>query len=752
MSTTTYTTTPAPDEDPEDNVVQLRPAPPAQPGTEVEPHVFEPDEVLTAEQYEQRMRSRVPAALAGAAGTARTSTTAAALWTARTARRYGPLVGWALYRHGMYVYKGMEAKRQRKDSDREYRDIRAARARALATDDLDKVTQLTDQMRTGAHTRIEITERRLDLAWTVTKRASKAVGVGVPVALVTGAVNSLGGWLGPWDATDVLTTMGAVFTGTADTITWSADHWWLFAGTAGCNWLWRRWRDGRRLGEQALPEKLRRNGTDTVYVELTETALAIALANIGHRKLTAVIKEGWPNRDTDANAWVQPPMMDATGTGWSVKLRLPVGAPVAEVAKAKVALAHNLGCRPQELFIEADENDSTVMELFRLDPGVLREPVPPSVLLEEGATTDFFAGFPVGISPRGQVVLEAHNERNGAVSGLPGSGKTSLVLAALYGAILDPLTDIDVFVFAGNNDYEALKPCLNVVGLGDTAENVQACINHIKTLHADLAVRGELLKKHNIKSVEEGGRAVIAKEPGLRPRILVVDECQAFFRQDSAQKRKELVNLVVRFVSASRKYGYHVKFVTPVPSDQSLPRDLIAITTNKACGAIGDKLRNNVVLGENAHETGVSALGLKPKTKDSLNDVGTLVTVGYMDNPGPVRSYHYTAEQQEQLVQRALELRGGAAAQTVPTVQERDWLADLASVAGGLEKVKLADGAALLRKKAPGYHLYQGLDGKTLAEWLTDLGVPVTRPQGAHTVLTQSIREAIAAQENTTGE
>ncbi|MFC0545722.1 hypothetical protein [Kutzneria chonburiensis] len=53
----------------------------------------------------------------------------------------------------------------------------------------------------------------------------------------------------------------------------------------------------------------------------------------------------------------------------------------------------------------------------------------------------------------------------------------------------------------------------------------------------------------------------------------------------------------------------------PSPSDQNVPRDLAAVTSNRECFAIGDKTRNNFVLGDKAHENGISALGLKPKTR-----------------------------------------------------------------------------------------------------------------------------------------
>jgi S-DNA-T family DNA segregation ATPase FtsK/SpoIIIE len=464
------------------------------------------------------------------------------------------------------------------------------------------------------------------------------------------------------------------------------------------------------------------------------------LANIGNTKLNAAIKEGWPNRDTD-HAWVQFPMIEAKG--WSIKIRLPLGVPVAAVNKAKEAMAHNLGCRPQELFIEEDTEDPTVMDLLRLDPGVLREPVPDYPLLEEG-TSDFWTGFPVGISPRGDQVIGVTNERNYVVSGIMGSGKSTLIITLLNGAVLDPLVDVDVFVFAENADYDVLKPCLNTFSSGDTEENVEACLKHIEGLREELNTRGKLLQQHGVTSVT---REVAAKEPGLRPRIVVIDECQSFFRQDSPEKRRQVVNMMVRFFSAARKYGITCVFATPVPSDQSLPRDLVAVTTNRACFAIGDKTRNNVVLGDKAHENGISALGLKPKTKTALNDVGTAITVGFMDKAGALRCYHVTPEQQARVVERALELRGGTGrAMEIPApVEQRDLLDDLAAVLGD-SPVKSADVPPLLRDLAPEWRAYQSLTGTELRAWLArDYGITVPSTKNKYPIDPATVRERILA-------
>ncbi|MGO1055623.1 ATP-binding protein [Crossiella sp. CA198] len=705
------------------------------PGEGTDNEVLE-GEVMTDAQYRQHLSQKAQA-LARYQGYRQGART---LW--QGANRSGTRIGRFARRHGTFIAKGMEAERQRRKAERGQNDARTARKQALAQGDLDRVAVLNKQIQDARHLRVDTLMKWVELGWSVAKKTVLAVGALLCSAVVLGLVNGLGGWFGDWGVGDVLGTTGGIITTGWAVVSFTVLHAWLFALAAAVVWGFRRWKDGLRLGESVLPEDLRRTaGTSVRYVELTESALATALANIRNDKLNAAIKDGWPNRDTD-NAWVLMPMMD--GNGYTAKIRLPYGVPVAVVAKAKEYLAHNLGCRMQELFIEADEHDPTVMDLHRLEPGALRAPVPPYPLLEDGQT-DYFKGFPVGITPRGDLVTGVTSERNYVIAGEMGSGKTTMILALLAGAILDPLVDIDVFIFATNNDYDWLKPCLNTFSDGDGKEKVQACMDHIQALHADLELRGQLLKKYDVNEVN---REVAAKDSRLRPRVVVIDECQSYFRQGTPKKRREVIDQMVRFFSAARKYGITMIFATPVPSDQSLPRDLVSVTSNAACFAISDKTRNNVVLGDKAHENGISALGLKAKTETELNDAGTSITRGFMPTPGTVRSYFLTKQERTRLVERAVELRGGQAAGATPAAVERDWLADLAQVCQGQDKVRLTDAAGWLRKLAPAYRAYKSLDGKTLAEWLDGVGVPVTWPSRQPTAVTERIHTAVNERES----
>lgn len=534
-----------------------------------------------------------------------------------------------------------------------------------------------------------------------------------------------------------------------DAVTWT--YWFLAAwgaflllgGTAVA--LAALHRAGRRHGGDvprwAAPANQSATTTDT---DLNESMIMHALRNVGHSALNKRFKEGWGSTITPS--WVQPPL--PMGRGWEFALRLPSGVPVQEINARKTTLAHNLGRRPEEVWVDVDDNDPMAMKTLVLDPGSLREPVPPNPLVE-GGQSDFFTGFPVGIDARWNPVVTPVFERNFVIAGVMGSGKSTLINGLLAGAAMDPVVDIDVFCFAENNDYEWLRPVASTISMGDTLDNIDACMRHFHALREDLNVRGQLLKRHGVNAVT---RDVAEKEPLLRPRVVVIDECQSFFRRNSAEERRAVVNLIVRFFSAARKYGIVLVFATPTPSDQSLPRDLVAVTTNLACFAINDKARNNVVLGEKAYERGLSALELKPKTATALNDTGTAITVGYMDRDGLLRGHYLTDTHKSAIVTRATELRGEDTTTVIENAEPpTDPLDDIATVLTKAGERLMRTQEVLQRLAEHNPARYRDWTFATLTKYLADTPAAPYKSHGTMVVSASRVREAITDRDDEGG-
>jgi S-DNA-T family DNA segregation ATPase FtsK/SpoIIIE len=466
------------------------------------------------------------------------------------------------------------------------------------------------------------------------------------------------------------------------------------------------WREGKRRANPpgwlvATVEDM--EGRDVIP---DEGAILNALRHLGIPELNKVFKEGWRPR------FVLPTTRDAKG--YHTQLELPPAVTVEMINKKKKVLAHNLVRFPVEVWPTEPRNLPGVLDMWVADQGALSGPVDPWPLLK-GGTVDYFKGVPVGINIRGTTINGRLSEANYALAGMMGSGKSTLIITLLLGAMLDPLVDIDVFVMAVNADYDPMKPRLRTLLTGTGEDVVEACLATLRGAYDELDVRGKALKEHNARAVT---RELAEKDARLRPRIIVIDECQALFMHP--ELGDVAVETVVKLISAARKYGITLMFATPEASSDSLPRKVMAVTSNKACFAIGDQQSNDAILGTGSYKAGISAVGLEPKTDESNGDVGTCMARGFTAKPGLMRCYYVSQGDAGVVVKRAMELRSKAgitaAAQRGPE-PERDLLDDLDQVLGD-DRIKLSDIPSLLRKLAPTYRPYSALTGLELRDIL----------------------------------
>src|SRR5690606_6527527 len=133
---------------------------------------------------------------------------------------------------------------------------------------------------------------------------------------------------------------------------------------------------------------------------------------------------------------------------------------------------------------------------------------------------------PVAVNIRGKSITGRLFEANYAIAGMMGSGKSSLIITLLLGALLDPLVEADVFVLADNADYAPMKPRLRTLMTGSGQEVIEACMDTMSDLYAELTVRGQALKEHGVRAAS---RQLAEIDQRLRPRVLVIDECQALY-------------------------------------------------------------------------------------------------------------------------------------------------------------------------------------------------------------------------------
>jgi S-DNA-T family DNA segregation ATPase FtsK/SpoIIIE len=464
-----------------------------------------------------------------------------------------------------------------------------------------------------------------------------------------------------------------------------------------------------------------------------EGTILNALRNLDIPGFTRALKEGWRIR------FLMPPVID--GKGWRAQLALPPACTVEDIVRRKKTLAHNLVRFPIEVW--PTEPQPSVLDLWVAKPGALSGPVDPWPLLSDldTAQTDYFAGVPVGVTIRGDVVRGRLFEANYAVGGMMGSGKSTLVITLILGAMLDPLVDIDVVVMAENADYEPMKPRLRTLTAGAGEDTVDTCMTMISQLYDELALRGRALRQHDARAVT---RPIAEKDDRLRPRILVVDECQNLFM---GKHGKTAIETAAKLMSTARKYAITLAFLTPEPSKDALPRKILSITSNKACFAIGDQMGNDAVLGTGSYKSGISAVGLTPKTDEGPGDIGTCMARGFTPKPGLLRSFYVPQGDAHRVTQRALELRErtGIEPTTVDPPRVVDHLADIAQAMTGHERMRTQEVLHRLATHNPG--VYRRWTFADLNTALPDAAKPY-KTQGVMQVSRARVVEAITERDS----
>lgn len=513
---------------------------------------------------------------------------------------------------------------------------------------------------------------------------------------------------------------------------------------AGLVYLWALGRARTEPPTWAAPAaQVEPGGRDVVP---DERAIVNALRNLNLPPLNRKFREGWSPR------WELPPVHD--GRGWHAQLLLPEGVTVEMIVNAKAIMAHNLLRLPVELWPTEPRDRPGVLDLWVADQGSLTKPVAPWPLLHEG-TADYFRGVPVGVDPRGNVINGRLAGANWGAAGMMGSGKSTLIITALLGAILDPLVEIDVYCMAVNADYDPLKPRLRTLFKSDDPDEIPQVLDALRALMSDLSERGRKLSAAGEPKLT---RKLAEADPTMRPRVVVIDECQELFVSAVGEEAAELVE---KIVAKARKYGVTLFFATPVPSADSLPRKVAKVLSNRACFAIGDHQGNDAILGTGKHRAGITATTLRAMTINAdgtvdLGDLGTAMTSGFTPTDGLMRCFYVRrgdgVDEVTPVVQRAMQLRDGIpAAEPAAALADPDGpdpLADIAAVlqAAGAERMRTQEVlSALAARDRAGYGRWTFTD---LRDALPESAKPY-KTGGMQQVALARVREALADRNTT---
>lgn len=511
---------------------------------------------------------------------------------------------------------------------------------------------------------------------------------------------------------------------------------WLVVLSAGPLTLVAAWQEGRRAA--APPAWLRTAAEADADVVIDETTIARALDALRIPQISQHLKAGLPLQYLTG--------CRTDGRGTHAVIRLPHGVPAEKIAKRRPDLATGLHRLAKEVFPKTGSEEG-ILDIWIADKGALAEGAGPYPLLLAGEV-DVWRGVPFGKNLRGEPVKAPVMERNTICGGMPGQGKSSAARAIMAGASLDITAELQIFVPDANFDFECFRPRCSRYVMGAEDEDIAKILGHLRKLHADVQVRGQLLVRYGIPAVN---RDIAAQGVGLHPVFVLLEEAHVAIQHP--KYGAEISKLLVDIVRLGRKRGIHMIVSTQAPTKDSMPRDVTRNCSNGIAFAVGDHVANDGLLGQGAYKAGHRATELIPGT-----DIGTALVKGFSGQRSEVVQVYYldvstSNDQVSPIIARSLELLERAGLPVPGTGRrdavaelaiERDLLEDLDAVLGQ-ELLPIADVPPLLAAHAPAWQPYRSLTGKALRGRLAErYGLRVPSTGNRYPLDPAAVRSALA--------
>jgi S-DNA-T family DNA segregation ATPase FtsK/SpoIIIE len=582
----------------------------------------------------------------------------------------------AAARHGLYTFNGGRIVARRtwdgKTGARYERMLRAAEA-AGNYEVAEEWEERLQRFRDARH------RRRMDLLHSpvdVAKGVGVGVGMSIGVLVALGVVMAINNH----DITDVITPLAATieFIGLLIRIVQVV---WGPALTIGpLLALLGMWAVGSK--QQAAPAWVMpanvRNGEGE---PITPSIVVKALRDLGIPAMRKAITEMG-----DAGASMLGPIRIA-GCGVEVDVTLPSGVSTNEVQQRRRKLAENLTRHEHEVFITIPQAARTV-RLWVADSGALDEPIGPSPLVtDESMTADYAKGrAPWGQDLRGDAAALSLYQRHLLITGLSNQGKTVALRSLALWLALDKSVRFLMGDLKGVGDWAMFDGLADTLIQGPTDEHV---------IQVTEMVEG---------AVDEMNRRLMAP-PGTQfpPLIVLVDEAQVAFMcpaKDDDKRPYGGSKANSRYFMAVRKIHNQGRVVnvlmwqgTQDPTNENLPKLVREGAHTRASLALGTESQARMALGDKAVDGGAAPNLLRPGL-----DRGTLVVAsdGIAMPAGQasitVRTHYVDDDGATAITDRAKALRDGVTTLTViERGEDRDPLADIASVVGTAERVRTKD-------------------------------------------------------------
>jgi S-DNA-T family DNA segregation ATPase FtsK/SpoIIIE len=470
---------------------------------------------------------------------------------------------------------------------------------------------------------------------------------------------------------------------------------------------------------------------------VTADTLVLALQHLPIPALRQAFGKGW------TPAFHTLPVRD--GRGYSAVFSPPLGVTAQMIADQRPVFARNVHRAEVEAWITDAERGGAgpagSVSVWIADSGVLSKAAPEYPLLHDG-TADVFTGVPGGVTPRGDGTLIPVVANNMVAGGQMGQGKSNACRVVMLGCALDPLAELDVFVFANNGDFDAYAPRLARYRKGIEDDTVAAAVQRLGELYEEVGRREHRLSELGAKKVTRG---LARQYPDMRPYIGLFSECHELFGHP--EYGDLAAELATKTVKRARKTAITLLFDTQSSRKEAIPPKLVELVSVNVCFYVKTWRSNDGFLGDGSFAAGIRATELRPG-----RDRGTSVITGVSDSQFELLRWYFVEVNDDTgydaaagVIARAVKQAapGVAAGPAAAAIETRDLLADLDEVLGS-DRVRLADVPALLRDLAPAWTPYKSLNRLQLRDQLEDLGVRVTNTSNVMRLDPADLRAVIA--------
>lgn len=506
------------------------------------------------------------------------------------------------------------------------------------------------------------------------------------------------------------------------------------------------WHVGRNAGSTPGWGMAARPGDEDSGIIVTADTIVLGLQNLDRiPALKRAFKDGW------RPAFSLLPVRD--GEGYSAVFSLPLGVTAQMIADQRAVFARNLHRAEVETWPTDAEREGTgaagSVALWVADRGVLDKPAPEYPLLHEG-TADVFTGVPGGVTARGDQVLIPVVGNNIVAGGMMGQGKSNACRVIMLGCALDPLCELDVFVFAQNGDFDAYAPRLARYHKGLDDDTLQAAVDRLYELYEEVGRREARLAELNAKKLTRG---LAEAHPDMRPIVALFSECHELFSHP--EFGPVAAELAVKTAKRARKTGVVLAFDTQSSRKDAIPPALVELVSVNVCFAVKSWRSNDGFLGDGSFQAGIRATELRPK-----RDRGRSLITGVSDAQFELLKWYFIAVDDDtgfdaaaDVITRAVKNLApgtpvaGSDGASLPVITVRDLLDDLDAVIDGPWRVSVNELPHRLKRLDRTWPEYRSLTGRELRARLTDLGVKTTNTDNKPELDPAELQRVIAERE-----